>query len=743
MKNTIEYLTVVLAYENWILRRACCGTDSRLQRIRVAERGIQMEFKRYRVLRLAFTLLSMVIMGAVLWGQEAKSSSADVALVTDWSHRHLIYSAPNAVEVPARWLEEPRYWQQSLRLNRARRSDPDEGRDDAGRDRDGKRFVRHKNPFKRDWAVSLGPGATVGAGRYPAKYSFGSSTANCGNATHPDFVAFNTSVAGSATQASIVAFDNLYSGCATGTVPSTYWAYNTGGTVQTSSVLSLDGTQLAFVQTVSSQAQLVLLKWAAGSGVTSTSPGPITVVSASQYPICTAPCMTTIAFTGGANDTNSSPFEDYTDDTIYVGDDAGALHKFTPVFRGGTPAEVTTGWPVTLASGLKLASPVFDHPTRRVFVGSGYSVSGTQLFAVNGATGAVVGTGSSLGKGVGIAAGIVVDSTAAKAYVFVGNDGGTGCGGPCSAVYQFATNFTSGSGTKATVGVSGSFTLYNGDFDNTYFTSANGTGNLIVCGGGLGTAEPTIWRVPITAGVMSTSSVFGPALSLSNVPCSPVTDVYNPQSGGADRIFAGVTTGSDAAACSSGGCVVNLVSNVWQPSTSYTVGQVVLDPGNFMQVVAVAGTSKTGSAPSWIDTCSNETTDGTITWTNAGFLTPVTPQPWTANTFWSVGSRILDSNGNIECNLETGIHSGVTAPTWNTSIGGLTTEITGLQWRNGGKMTSHALPTAGGTSGIIMDNVVGTGVIAGASQVYFSTLGTGGCGAGNGCAVQASQSNLN
>jgi len=55
-------------------------------------------------------------------------------------------------------------------------------------------------------------------------------------------------------------------------------------------------------------------------------------------------------------------------------------------------------------------------------------------------------------------------------------------------------------------------------------------------------------------------------------------------------------------------------------------------------------------------------------------------------------------------------------------------------------MTTHALSTAGGTSGIIMDNIVGT---AGSSQVYFSTLGTGGCGAGNGCAIQASQAGLN
>jgi hypothetical protein len=112
-------------------------------------------------------------------------------------------------------------------------------------------------------------------------------------------------------------------------------------------------------------------------------------------------------------------------------------------------------------------------------------------------------------------------------------------------------------------------------------------------------------------------------------------------------------------------------------------------------------------------------------------------------TFWSVGFRITDSHNNLECALQTGIASGVIAPVWNTAIGGITTEITGLQWRNGGPLPSHALHITGGTSGIIIDNVVGPGVRAGASQVYFSTLGTGSCGAGNGCAVQASQSSLN
>jgi hypothetical protein len=59
------------------------------------------------------------------------------------------------------------------------------------------------------------------------------------------------------------------------------------------------------------------------------------------------------------------------------------------------------------------------------------------------------------------------------------------------------------------------------------------------------------------------------------------------------------------------------------------------------------------------------------------------------------------------------------------------------EW-NGGPQGSHALAASGGTSGIIMDNVVGSGVLAGTSEVYFSPLSTGACGAGNGCAVQAS-----
>src|SRR5271157_1809741 len=98
--------------------------------------------------------------------------------------------------------------------------------------------------------MSMGSGTTVGIDNYPAKYSFAvlgnPTTANCAGGAAPDFVVYNTSTGGGSGQASIIAYDNLYSGTCAGTVPQTYWAYNTAGTISTSVVLSLDGTQVAF-----------------------------------------------------------------------------------------------------------------------------------------------------------------------------------------------------------------------------------------------------------------------------------------------------------------------------------------------------------------------------------------------------------------------------------------------------------------------------------------------------------------
>ena len=436
---------------------------------------------------------------------------------------------------------------------------------------------RHRfgeNHLQTDWSVDLGAGATLGLGTFPAKYSFNLSPANCGSAASPDFVVYNTSLAGSASQASIVALDNLYSGCS-GTVPSFYWAYDTnGGTIVTSITLSLDGSQVAFVQSTASAASLVVLKWAAST--TQSASAPDVLGNTAAYRACTAPCMTTIAFSGGANDSGSSVYYDYSSDSVYVGDDSGKLHKFTGVFAG-TPAEAGSPWPVRVnTSGEALSSPVYDPGSGNVLVGD-YLVSGAPncatagcgyLYSVSASTGAVVQS-ARLDYIFGIVDGPIVDSTAARAYVFVGADNGfqsvsSPCGTrmPCSGVFQFPTTFGAGAaGTEARTGAGYEFMLA-GTLDNAYFTSssaASPTGNLYVVGD-TGAANNTLYQIPISANILGTAQM-GPALSTNlthgyYAAGLGLTEVFT---GSKDYIFTSVLIYAAPAACTSSltsGCVM-------------------------------------------------------------------------------------------------------------------------------------------------------------------------------------------
>lgn len=730
-----------------------------------------MQLNSSRIVASGFGLVVMVSLALLLWGQEPSPSQPRISLPQDWSHRHVVFSNPTTLEQSLRVKQDARFWHQWYRRNVRQVVPAEESAFDESREPDenlpwvdgdwvgwfGWFHRRHRAPpprnlLKRDWAISLGPNATVGAGNYPAKFSFDITTANCASAAQPDFVVFNTSVATSS-QASIVAYDNLYTGC-TGIVPSTYWSYNTGGSVVTSVTLSLDGSQVAFIQTPTTVpiANLVLLKWTPTITGTSTHPDTINIVSASAYPTCTVPCMTLLPLSGAANDTLSSPFYDYFNDALYVGDDKGSLHKFQPVFTTGTPAEVITGWPVLLATGLKLSSPVYDSVTGRVFVGSGWSGSaGSILYAVTASTGAIAATSASLGKGNGIAAGPIVDSTAGKVYAFLGADNSSSgtClgGGPCSGVYQFTASSTLASSVEATVqrGVNSfTFTLNTGTFDNNYYTSANSTGNLYVCGNSLGSG--ILYQIPITAGTMSTTSVQGPQLSgttglPASAPCSTVTEIFNPNVGGTpgtDKIFIG-TTGSGAGTCSTG-CIYDLPVTLWEPQTSYALGEEITDKFLNVQVVTTLGTSGT-SMPSW-SSPGNPTFDGTVMWTAKEALGTTSYGTWQAHTSYFIGSTILDTHGNVEVQQDPGAMSGTTQPSWPTTIGGFVSDNS-AGWRNVGPPDNFVLTVIGGTSGMVVDNTVTVGTPAGGSQVYFTPLGFSACGVGNGCAVQASQAGLN
>ncbi len=613
---------------------------------------------------------------------------------------------------------------------------------------------------RADWSERLG--ATTGVtGTYPAKYSFNLSTAKCDNDPQPDFVVYSTELAGSGIQASLVAYDNLYTGCpGTDPVPSIYWAYNTGtgAKILSSPSFSRDGTQVAFVQTdfafgnpVSSS--LVLLKWAPSTTETVASPDTLTALPPALYPTCIAPCMTSFLLANTvlspAVDSESSAAVDLSNDIAWVGDDSGFLHKFSPVYLGTTlnpPAEITTGFPAQLnAVNAPLTAAIPDSLSGNVFVGDSGSLGGF-LYAVNSSTGLLTQQSGKLDSGVGIKQGPVVDSTAQLVYVFVSSDGSINCGGgPCSGVRALSTNFTAGDfGIEAIVGTSSATPnpLYIGAFDSTYFNSIDASGDLYVCGNTGGT--PTLYQVAISGGVFGTVNT-GPEVSNAvNPPCSPVTDIFNPNTpgGATEFIFASTGVAGVSAGCHSAGCIYNFNVTPWMASTPYLIGQEVVDSNFQIQVVTQAGTSGL-TPPIWSMTVGGNTTDGTVQWVDQGVTSTITPPAWAPSTAYSQGTKIVDTNRNIELVTTAGT-SDVGPPLFNVLAGGTTTDNTVI-WTNLGQIPTSSAEESNGTSGIIVDNTVGPGTIPGASQIYFFTLGNQTCGASifaSRCAIQASQSAL-
>lgn len=470
---------------------------------------------------------------------------------------------------------------------------------------------KKRDRIKKDWSETLGNNGTTGLGESPATFTTVSTSCT-------DFAVFNTGLAGASGQANIIAYNNLYASC-NGGVPTVYWAYNTGGTVVNSVVLSLNGSQVAFVQSSSSGvASLVLLTWLASNG-TLTAPVSPTLEAAASYNGCTAPCMTTLTFSGSPNDTYSSQFIDYSTGTAYVGDDAGQLHKFTNIFASGTntPAEAGSPWPVTVNSNASLSTPVYDGVSTNVFVGdylfgssSPCEPSSTNsnspcgyLYSVSSS--GTVTKSAQLDYNMGILDGPLVDSNAGQVYVFAGDDGSTNCvaSTPCAAVYQFPVSFSGGaSGTEATVGSGYEFML-SGTFDNAYFTSSTHTGHLYVVGN-TGHANNTLYQVSINNNVMSTSTTAGPEVSNSYSKDLlygaglQVTEFY---AGGAnDYIFLSVLADGYPSACGTGtpgtgtlanGCVIGYNVNSGTISGSTTATGATAEAGGTSGIVVDNGAS--------------------------------------------------------------------------------------------------------------------------------------------------------
>jgi hypothetical protein len=526
-------------------------------------------------LRFKFAVVSislLVVASLTLFKAAApiEARPGRLPMISDWSHRHVVFSQPSSLMQAFRLSQDPRYVRQWIERHSRELVENVEERE-HGRRGIPHRFFDLEPPLHRDWSQSLGSStAKVGQNQYPAKYSFDVTSASCSN----DFVVFSTSL-GSTSQASVVAYSNLYSGCG-GTVPSVLWAYYTGGSPSNSVALSLDGTQIAFAQ----NAKFVVLKWAASSSETVSSPmdltGAGTNVSNASYRGCTAPCMTTISLP--ASDSASAVFVDYSTDTAYLGDNGGSLHQIAGVFNG-TPTESGSPWPVVVSSSAQgLRSPVFDSVTGNVFVTDGF---GERLYAVctssacagvsNGSvivnvgtvtdSGPLSGPGACYGGGTGSSGAIpppILDSAAGTIYIGTGGDGTN-----ATAVIQFPTTVDSthfsqnGCGnSEAKIG-SGSLstTVFAGAFDNLYLTSGSSsspTGNFYVCGNSSGL--PELYQIPITNNSMGSATAVM-TLGSSSVLCSPVTEIYN---NGTDWLFMSVTNSGASSGCSSGGCVFSV-----------------------------------------------------------------------------------------------------------------------------------------------------------------------------------------
>jgi hypothetical protein len=418
-----------------------------------------------------------------------------------------------------------------------------------------------------DWGMSLLSTGTVGTGQFPAKFSFDINAApDCTN----DFVVFNTGLLGFAgSSANILAFNNLYStqgsvgGLCNQDGPSVYWSYFIGiGRARTSVALSLDGSKIAFVEDGGfGTAVLNILKWKAGEGSGPASPVAVDLdISGSPWTACTAgiSCVATVPFSGTAQDNLSSPFVDYANDVIYVGDNIGSLHKFTGVFNG-TPAEVTGGWPIIVNANHALSSPAYDSVSGNVFVGdssgrlSYVRETNSTVGSCSSASPPCLGAATQQVGGVGgsISDGPILDGTTGFAFAVNGTDAvnhGT--------ILQANTDLTSAVqfpiGGTGTVGIA---TLYDGAFDQTYYNSSAGNvaGFMYICGKDPAHINrPAIYQLSFTsAGVLN--SVGTPLLMNSTrdgAACSPVTEINNTGSSSAsgDWIFFSIGNGAANAA---------------------------------------------------------------------------------------------------------------------------------------------------------------------------------------------------
>jgi hypothetical protein len=435
--------------------------------------------------------------------------------ISDWSSRHVVYTqigTSRALEAASRDPRANMRWQEMEQRDTLRRLN-------QFRSRSSSLALGFRNPIRRfplrtspslhaDWSISLGTGETA-LSMYPAKYSFdANATPNC----TADFVVFPVDIGSANTQPNLVAFNNLYSGtagatgiCNSRTPPSGHtdtttsatvlWSYNihainptgnkAGGAVNTSPALSLDGTKVAFVESLAgATSHFHVLAWRAGDGQTTSLQTTTSALEITTFvttpPAAGSGTVTDLSLGTAATGTNtlSSPFIDYFDDTAYVGNDIGVLYRIKNVFCTTAACKTTptqpaldgswgTGGAVTTGCGGVLTGAVVDFTSTNVFVGC----SNGKLYKITQAgvvTSITVGNGSTHG---GIVDPPLVDGVNGFVYAVSGSNGTN------SVLVQTKTDFSS----TVTVALSSTanFNLHAPVVNDAYYDSTNSANWLI------------------------------------------------------------------------------------------------------------------------------------------------------------------------------------------------------------------------------------------------------------------------
>ena len=407
------------------------------------------------------------------------------------------------------------------------------------------------------FSFQTAPGAGEG---YPAKYVFDVTAApSCAN----DYVAIGIGATpASGGQANILGVNNLYStspasgapNCTTNG-PTVKFAYASGtGQVPASLAISLGGTQLAYIENLSTGKSFFHILTIGTTGANGASPTGAVVPGTGNNAVDKTVLLSP---DGGVTNqsSTSAPFIHYNDndinDVAYVttyssaGAGSGYLYKISNVFNGG--ATPTIVWSVAINA--IPSSPIYATVNNSVYFTD--SKGRIDYVVDSGASPSVV-YGPIVASGTTSLNPVAVDN--GNQYVYATfNTNGTN-----AILAQAPTSLAS----FVSVAVGTGNTTYTGPYgiavNNAWFTGV-GTPLMYVVGTGSGTT-PTLYSVGFNGSGLMNGTVSGSTAltSAAGADASPITEFYNARLA-KDFLFVGVT--NHCAATTGGGtagCIMSL-----------------------------------------------------------------------------------------------------------------------------------------------------------------------------------------